>query len=219
MSNKLYHHPLSPYCRKVTLALHEKGVTNVEHVVVNLMDPQAKAKFTEEHNPLGKVPFLVLEDGWKIPESSIIIEWIDQHSDGRKLIPSDPDKARQARFFDRVSDLYLLEPAARNAIEPWLPEEMRSAQRVEANNQTILKALKAHESGASKAKTDFILGDEFTFADISVTSALGVIKDLKISLNDFPTLAAYAERVHSRPSWQAWYKGAKPFIEKMQSGA
>lgn len=221
MSHKLYYHPISPYCRKVELALHEKGVTNIEHVIVDLFSDDARAQFKAEHNPIGKVPFLELDGGWKIPESSVIIEWIDQHCEGRKLIPSDPDLARQARFFDRVSDLYLLEPAAQNALEPFLPENMRDPQRVERNNQTILMALAAHEQGAKNSDTnkDFALGSEFSFADISSASGLGLVKDLGISLSDFPHVAAYAARCHSRPSWKAWYEHAKPYIEKMQSMA
>src|SRR5437660_761314 len=62
-------------------------------------------------NPLGKLPLLVLDDGYRIPESSIILEWADTHiQGGTRLIPADADLARRTRFHDRLADLYLNNP-------------------------------------------------------------------------------------------------------------
>src|SRR6478609_6927711 len=102
---QLYYHFRSPYSHKVLLALAEKRVA-FEPVMIR-PDDERLAKL----NPLKKVPLLVLDDGWKIPESTIIIEYLDTHfSTGTRLIPDDRDQARQTRFHDRISDLYLTEP-------------------------------------------------------------------------------------------------------------
>ena len=103
---KLYYHPLSSYSRKVLIALAEKQLS-VETEEVNLFDPEVKAAFKTDVNPFGKVPVLKLENpDWMIPESSIIIEYLDGHYDsGTRLIPEDKDLARQARFHDRIECL------------------------------------------------------------------------------------------------------------------
>ena len=106
---QLYYYPLSSYSRKVLVALEEKQVS-CEREVVDLFEPEAKAKY-REINPFGKVPTLILDGDYVIPESSIIIEYLDTHHfTGTKLIPDDKDLARKARFHDRTSDLYLLNP-------------------------------------------------------------------------------------------------------------
>lgn len=91
---KLYFSPVSAYSQKVRVAFYEKGVP-FEPVVVDFMDPAAREAFRKV-SLIGKVPFLRLEaEDWSIPESSIIIEYLDQrHPDeGPRLVPAHPDRA------------------------------------------------------------------------------------------------------------------------------
>ena len=124
---KLYYHPVSGYSRKVLLALYEKNIP-FEGVVVNLFDPAEAEKYRNDINPMGKVPYLVRDDGWKIPESTIIVEYLEgAHSSGPKLISDDKDTARRQRFYDRCGDLYLMEPIATIAIQSmFVPAEKRN---------------------------------------------------------------------------------------------
>src|SRR5688500_5923132 len=107
MTLKLYFHPLSSFCQKVLIALYENG-TPFEPAIVDLMDAVSSAEFRKVW-PIGKFP--VLCDGAKdrtIPESSIIIEYLDRHFPGAtRFVPEDSDLARQTRFRDRFFDLYL----------------------------------------------------------------------------------------------------------------
>src|SRR4051812_3324883 len=103
---KLYFAPRSTYSQKALIALHEKRASFTP-VIVSPADAGDRAELAKL-TPLGKVPVLVLPDGWKIPESSIIIEYLDTHiSTGTRLIPEDIDQARQTRFHDRLADLYV----------------------------------------------------------------------------------------------------------------
>ena len=99
---KLYFHPLSTYSQKTLIAFHEKGVP-FEPQIVNLMDPAGRAEY-EKLYPLGKIPSLVRDDGWFIPESTIIVEYLEGYfpDQGPRLIPTERDAARQARFLDRM---------------------------------------------------------------------------------------------------------------------
>ena len=67
---QLYYHPRSPYSHKVMIALAEKRAA-YEAVMIR-PDDEMFAKLT----PIKKVPLLVLADGWKIPESTIIVEYL-----------------------------------------------------------------------------------------------------------------------------------------------
>ena len=66
----------SPYARKVRIAFAEK---KIDYVLVE-QDPWQDGNSIGEHNPLGKVPVLVLEDGTTIYDSRVIVEYIDQVS-------------------------------------------------------------------------------------------------------------------------------------------
>src|SRR6188474_1932951 len=85
----LYFHPLSSFCHKVLIALYENE-TPFEPHIVDLMNEASRAAFLEIW-PIGKFP--VLRDEAKdvaIPETSIIIEHLDQHYPGRaRFVPAD----------------------------------------------------------------------------------------------------------------------------------
>src|SRR5688500_5703835 len=107
MSLKLYFHPLSSFCQKALIALYENG-TPFEPRIVDLADEASRAEFLEVW-PIGQFP--VLRDERRdrtIPESSIIIEYLDEHYPGRaSLLPDDAELALQVRMQDRFYDLHV----------------------------------------------------------------------------------------------------------------
>src|ERR1700712_4678185 len=107
MALTLYYHPLSSFCWKVLVALHECDVA-FEPRLVNLGDPADRAAFQAVW-PLAKFP--VLRDharGVTVPESSIIIDYLARTVPAAaSLIPADADRAMQARLFDRLVDSYI----------------------------------------------------------------------------------------------------------------
>ena len=114
--------------------------------------------------PINKVPVLVLDDGWKIPESTIIVEYLDSTPSGPRLIPDDRDLARQTRFHDRIADLYVTEPLGTIVREPDATERVAEARkRIEA----MFAGIDAH-----LAKRTWLMGDTFTLADCSLIPPL-----------------------------------------------
>src|SRR5690242_10380705 len=103
----LHFHPLSSYCHKVLIALYENDTPFTPNIV-NLQDEGERNALLKLW-PIGKFP--VIEDharDWSIAESSIIIEYLDQHFPGpTRFIPPDPELARQMRFRDRFFDLHV----------------------------------------------------------------------------------------------------------------
>src|SRR5580765_7109584 len=79
----------SPYARKVRIALAEK---KIEYTLVD-QDPWDAGSIVGEHNPLGKVPVLVLDDGTNIFDSRVIVEYLDSISPGSRLLP-EPTRPR-----------------------------------------------------------------------------------------------------------------------------
>src|SRR5262249_9069687 len=104
MALKLYYHPLASFCWKALVPLYENA-TPFEGHIVDLMDEASAAAFKAIW-PIGRFP--VLRDQARdrtVPESATIIEYLDQHYPGpARLIPVDPDLARETRFRDRFYD-------------------------------------------------------------------------------------------------------------------
>ena len=74
---KLYYNPASTYCMKTLLGFYEKGV-EFEGNIVNLMDETERKEYIKKY-PLGKVPCLFEDNGHMVPESSIIVEWLENN--------------------------------------------------------------------------------------------------------------------------------------------
>src|SRR3954470_5128073 len=131
MSLIFYYHPLSSFCQKALIALYETGVAFTPQMV-NLGDPEQNAAFKKVWG-IGKFP--VLRDEARnqtVPESSIIVEYLDRHYRGRtRFIPDDFDRALQVRLFDRFFDLYVHLPMQKIMIDRMRPEGRQDPQGVE----------------------------------------------------------------------------------------
>src|SRR5690606_29851107 len=113
MALTLYYHPLSSFCQKALIALYENDTPFEKHQL-DLMNPAVRAEY-ERLCPLAKMP-LLRDDarGKSVPEATIIIEYLEHHHPGPvRLIPSDPERAREARLEDRLFDLYINEPVGK----------------------------------------------------------------------------------------------------------
>ena len=117
---KLRYSPTSPFVRKVMVALHETGqMDKVELVTTDVWDP---ATDIATHNPMGKVPALVADDGTAYVESSMICEYLDSLHGGAKLYPaSGPNRWRVLRL-QALSD-GIIGAAVDRIIETRRPED------------------------------------------------------------------------------------------------
>src|SRR5471030_904460 len=125
MSLKFYYHPLSSFCWKTLIALYEND-TPFTPVMVDLGNAEERAALLKLW-PIGKFP--VLRDEAKdrvIPESSIIIEYLDRHYPGRvSFIPDDADLALKTRLRDRFYDLYVHLPMQKVIGDRMRPPEQK----------------------------------------------------------------------------------------------
>jgi len=204
---KLYYHPLSTYAQKVLIALYEKGI-EFEPEIVDLMDPDARTKYREVY-PLGKIPCLQLEDGHIIPESSIIIEYIDPMAKPA-LIKGDADETRRIRFKDRMFDHYLNDAVVTLVFQGMKPESEQDPGRIEKAkfNVATMYSFMENEFG----KQSFANGEEFLMSDCAAAPALFYAERVA-PFAEHKNISAYWERLKSRPSIQRTHEEAAPHLE------
>lgn len=209
MSLELHMHPLSSYCWKVLIALYERG-TPFEAVTVNLGDPTERAAHFKL-SPFGKIP--ALRDtarGVDVFETSIIIEYLDRFYPGAApLIPQDADQALEARLWDRIFDLNVM-----NAFQPIVSDRLRPADQRDPLSVEMAYANLRHAYGVIEEKLagrTWAAGEAFSMADCAAAPAL-FYAALAAPLDGFPVTAAYRARLLERPSVARAISEAKPFF-------
>ena len=210
MSLVLHYHPLSSFCHKALVALYENEASFVPHLV-DLADPGQRAEFLRLW-PLGKFP--VLQDdgrGVTIPESSIIIEYLERHYPGRaRLIHEDLELAREARFLDRFFDLYVHLPMQKIVGDRLRSEGRHDPQGVEDARSTMRTALSKLEK--DMANRTWAYGGAFSLADCSAAPALFYADKVMPLAEDFPKASAYLHRLMERPSHARVLAEAQPYF-------
>jgi glutathione S-transferase len=210
---KLYYLPVSTYSQKALLALYEKAV-EFERELVYLQDPEARKNY-EALYPLGKVPLLMVDGDHMIPESSIIIEYLEGHfSTGTKLIPDTVDEARQVRFMDRMCDLYLDNPVVKLLFQGMKPEaEQNLEEQATAKKQLGINYQHMNQRLAGQ---DWLCGSGFSMADCAAIPPLFYAQQV-YPFENYENITAYYERAKSRPSYQQVLEEALPVWESMQA--
>ena len=97
---KLLASPASPYTRKVRVVLAEKKID----FETELVDVAPAENPVNPHNPLGKIPTLVLDDGTALYDSRVIVEFLDHASPLNRLIPADFRERVQVRRWEALAD-------------------------------------------------------------------------------------------------------------------
>lgn len=199
---KLYHLWLSPYSRKVRLALKEKGLDftlQVEKVW------ERRPGFLAI-NPAGLVPVLAEEEGPTLCESSAICEYLDEVYAGRPLIGGNPGQRaevrRLANWFDlkfgrEVSDNLLFEKLMRRFMAMGEPDS--AAIRAGQSNLRYHLDYVAYLTQRRK----WLAGDEFSLADMAAAAHLSCVDYLgDVPWAEFPVAKEWYVRVKSRPSFR-----------------
>lgn len=187
---KLVSFPTSPFARKVRIAAMEVGVADRLEIVN--ANPLADDGVVAGHNPLGKVPALVLDDRTLV-DSPLICAYLDSLHDGPKLHPDGDWRALQLQALgDGMMDATVL-----RRLETQRPESLRSAHwiaRYEAAVQRTLSEVASHVRA---------LPDTVTIGSISVGCALAYLDRRYAKVNwreREPDLARWFEVWNARPS-------------------
>ena len=210
MSLTLHFHPLASYCWKALIALYENDTPFTPHKV-DLGNPAERAALLKLW-PIGKFP--VLGDdarGHTVPESSIIIEYLDRHYPGpTRFIPADPEPALQTRLRDRFYDLYVHLPMQKIMVDRLRPADKRDPHGVE-EARTQLRTCYAMIDKQMSAGT-WAMGEAFSLADCAAAPSLFYGNMAVPFGEDQKNLRAYFERLKARPCFARVMKEAEPYF-------
>jgi glutathione S-transferase len=211
MSLVLYFHPLASFCHKVLIALYENETLFTGHVV-DLMDGKASAEFLGLW-PVGKIPVL-RDEGLDrtIPETTIIIEYLDKHYPGAQpLLPTDEAACLDARLWDRFFDLYVQAP-----MQKIVTDRLRADGEQDPLGVTEATAgLRTAYDMIERRMVDrtWAAGEAFSIADCAAAPALFYAGIAAPFPNGHANLAAYFERLVARPSFQRVISEARPYFQ------
>lgn len=208
MALTLYYHPLSSFVQKVLIALYEKDLA-FETNLVNFGDAGAREAFTALW-PTAKIP--LLRDGERIvPETSIMIEYLDQHHPGaRQMLPRADEARLEARLMDRLFDLYVMVPMQHAVGNRMRPEHQRDSQTAAAAASTLRVAYGLFEKRLAGRK--WAIGEEFSIADCAAAPSLFFAAAVEPFAKGHPVLSAYFERLLQRPSVKRAFAEARRYL-------
>ncbi len=161
---KIYGAILSPFVCRVLLALRYKGI---DHAVEMPKDGMKTPEYLKL-NPMAKMP--TMKDGATVlPESGVIVEYIDQKYPKKPIIPGTAKAAAQARLMATISDLYVQNPTT---------SLFRQRDPKTRDKKAVKEGLAALDHGLSVLNDlmadggPWAMGKRFTIADCYALPAL-----------------------------------------------
>jgi glutathione S-transferase len=181
MSLVLYDAPRCPYCARVRIVLAEKGV---EHDVVEI-DLADRPAWLYAKNASGRVPVLE-EDDAPLPESVVIMEFLEERYPEPALLPADPAERALARLaIHRADELTTPYYALRRG-------EDGARERLDEQLGRLDAALGGRP---------WLAGSAYGLADAAYVPWILRARDmLGVSLDGFPALSDWLARLLERPA-------------------
>src|SRR3954471_14365655 len=156
----------SPYTRKVRVVLAEKKIEcDLELVDVNPAENPVNA-----HNPLGKIPTLLLDDGSALYDSRVIVDFLDARSPISRLIPDETRDRVAVRRWEALAD-GVLDAGLLVRYEALRDQKERSKPWVDKQEGRMHRGVAA--SAQELEGRNWCHGDRYSLADIAVGCCLG----------------------------------------------
>ncbi len=199
---RLYHFPLSPFCRKVRLVLAEKKL-EVELVEERYWEPSPEFI---RRNPAGKVPVLKI-DARMLSESQAICEYLDESVPQPPLMPRDVDGRYEVRrlcawfddkFQSEVTSKLLHERVNKKVMGQGYPD----SKNVKAGSQRI----KGHIDYMAQLLDErrWLAGDVMTLADLTAAAHLSCLDYISdVDWHRSAVVKDWYAKIKSRPSFRA----------------
>lgn len=200
--NRLFHVPLSPFCRKVRLVLAEKRI-EVELVEERYweQDPDFLRR-----NPAAKVPVLKI-DGKMMAESMAICEYLEEKYPDPCLMPRDADGRYEVRrlvswfddkFHHEVTSKLLYERVNKKIMGQGYPDStnVKAGARAVKYHLDYMTWLLDHRR--------WLAGDAMTLADFAAAahlSSLDYIRD--VDWNRSAAVKDWYAKIKSRPAFRS----------------
>src|SRR5215467_13799459 len=187
----------SPYARKVRIALAEK---KIEYELVEAF-PWAPDTTVPEHNPLGKIPVLVLDDGTNLFDSRVIVEYLDTVSPVSRLIPEPSRQRITVKRWEALAD-GICDAASTIVLEGRRPAKVQSKDWIDRQRLKIDRGVA--ELAAELGERPWCNGEAYSLADIATGCALGYLDFRHPGIDwreQYPNLVKLAEKLAKRASF------------------
>lgn len=195
---------LSPFVRKTRAFFAEKGVAyENQPVFPGSPDPEYRKK-----SPLGKIPCYEEEDGFTLPDSSVICQYIESLHPEPALFPSEPRLRARALWYEEYADTRLLDATLVPFVQRVVNAKFLQQEADEAAIQTMLTEVTPEVCSYLEGQigdAEYLVGGHFSIADIATASPFVNLQygGEEIDSARFPKLARYVARIHARPSFKA----------------
>ena len=193
---KVYGDYNSGNCYKIKLMLNLLGA-EYEWVPVDILKGETETEAFLAKNPNGKIPVLELEDGTCLWESNAILNFL---AEGTPYLLTEPrlrTQMLQWQFFEQYSHEPTLAVARFIQFYLGLPEERM--EEYHSLHRRGNKALKVMEQ--QLLRTPFLVGDNFSIADIALYAYTHVADQGGFDLTQFPAIQAWLARVKQQPGY------------------
>ncbi len=199
---KLYHLPLSPFCRKVRLVLAEKKIE------VELIEERYWEQDSDflRRNPAGKVPVLKL-DGLTMAESTPICEYVEETRPEPALMPKGAKARYEVRRLVNWFDDKFHHEVTANLLYERVNKKLAGEGYPDSRNiKTGAQRIKFHLDymGWLLDHRRWLAGDVMTLADFAAAahiSALDYISDVDWSRN--ANVKDWYAKIKSRPAFRS----------------
>jgi glutathione S-transferase len=160
---RLYSENYSPFSAPVRIAIYAKAL-DIEIVV-----PPGGLRSAEYHriNPLGTIPCLMLDDGTRLPESTAIMEYLEEKFPDPPLLPLASEARAQVRLLQRIGELHI---TTQTVELTRLPD---SAAREEPGMDRLTRIVRGLATLQNiLSGDDYAVGHNLTLADCQLAPAL-----------------------------------------------
>ncbi|KAG7390783.1 hypothetical protein PHYBOEH_006909 [Phytophthora boehmeriae] len=209
----LYSYWSSSCSWRVRIALEWKGIA-YEYRAVHLGadgGEHLKDAYTDI-NPNQRVPTLVV-DGQAIPQSSAILEFLEETHPDKPLLPRDSIKRAQIRNVCAIigSDIQPIQNLAVMAkATEGLPEDQRAAKKTEWAKFWIERGFEALEQELAKTAGTYCFGDEVTLADLYLAPQIRNANRFGVDMTKYPTIVRIGAALEAVPAFQKAHPSKQP---------
>ncbi len=212
---------ISPFVRKVRVALMEKGLDYTLESVNPFHPPEDYVAIS----PLKRIPALRdtdLPEPNTLADSSVICDYLEHKFPERALYPKESYLRARALWFEEYADSAVAQCVGRGLFfERVVKRMMRQPPDEELCKKTLEETLPPLFGYLEKelGNNDYLVGNKFSIADISVATMLVNFEHAgeTVDAQKWPKLAAYRARLLERPSFKTLIAEERALVERFRA--
>ena len=186
----------SPFVRKVRIVLSEKRIVYDFDVDI----PWESDTRVAEHNPLGKVPILIMDDGTTLYDSRVIVDYLDSANPVSRLMPEFNRERSMVKRWEALAD-GISDAATTIFLERKRPESLQSTEWISRQQKKAMLGLEVAARDLDDKK--WCEGNVYTLADVALGCTLGYLsfRFPEMKWRMFPNLVRLVDTLEERASF------------------